>query len=279
MTIKFLERTPLSKNQIISVAPSIFTTEKKPDLSEKYNFVPTYEVLNAMEDQGWLPVEVQEEGCRIEGGQGFQRHKILFRNFRQELVVGSTVLEIAMYNAHNGLAKFIFLLAPWRVKCCNGMVASEGVFEAIRIRHDSYEATQIIGVCKSIINATPQIAQNIQDMVDISLSPDEQRIFAKSAAQLRFGNPDVADIRDILRVRRSDDAGNSLWHTFNRVQENTTKQGIRYKAEDQNGKPTTRNSRAIKGINSNRELNQALWSLAEGMRKLKRGEELELEAV
>jgi hypothetical protein len=257
----------LTHERLHELAPSIFTMDKKADLSERYNFVPTYQILQVMEDEGWLPVKAREEFCRTEGGQGFQRHMIRFRNFNQQLVVGDSILETILYNSHNGLASFIFNIGVWRVRCGNGMVVSEGVFEAIRVRHNSYEAKQIIAACNAIIRETPKIGTSINGMQKIRLNPAEQNLFAKSAAVLRFDDlgandinqiDNLVDIRDILRARRDDDAGDDLWKTFNRTQENLVRGGVRYKRQDPQGRIQTRRSREIKGIKRDLKLNQAL---------------------
>jgi hypothetical protein len=69
----------------------------------------------------------------------------------------------------------------------------------------------------------------------------------------------------LLTPRRIDDRASDLWTTFNRVQENMIKGGLR--ARNKSGHSTT--TRAVKGIDQNVKLNRALWQLAEGMRKLK----------
>jgi hypothetical protein len=56
-----------------------------------------------------------------------------------------------------------------------------------------------------------------------------------------------------------------LWHTFNRIQENSLK-GVRTR-DDRWHRVT---SRAVKGIDGDVKLNRALWSLAEKFAELKR---------
>jgi len=62
-----------------------------------------------------------------------------------------------------------------------------------------------------------------------------------------------------------DDRAPDLWTTFNRVQENIIKGGVR--GRNATGKRTT--TRAVNGIDQGVKLNRALWVLAEEMRKLK----------
>ena len=62
-----------------------------------------------------------------------------------------------------------------------------------------------------------------------------------------------------------DDRAPDLWTTFNRVQENIIKGGVR--GRNATGKRVT--TRAVNGIDQDIKLNRALWVLAEEMRKLK----------
>lgn len=108
-----------------------------------------------------------------------------------------------------------------------------------------------------------------------------------SAAQLLFDPEDIAEHRiemvpdSLNSPRRTDDKGDSLWKTFNRVQENATRGGIRYYRQDdknggyRSGDPDVRHSfakartRQIKSIDRDIRLNQALWVLAERMLEIK----------
>ncbi|WP_186153310.1 DUF932 domain-containing protein, partial [Burkholderia gladioli] len=70
----------------------------------------------------------------------------------------------------------------------------------------------------------------------------------------------------VLRARRSEDAGDDLWTTFNRVQESLTQGGMRGRS------PAGRRikTRPITGIDQDIRLNRALWMLAEAMQTHKK---------
>ena len=74
---------------------------------------------------------------------------------------------------------------------------------------------------------------------------------------------------DQLPVRRIDDRAPDLWTTFNRVQENVIRGGMRGQSVDANGRRQVRAVRAVTGIDQDVKLNRALWTLAEEMRRLK----------
>jgi hypothetical protein len=101
-------------------------------------------------------------------------------------------------------------------------------------------------------------------------------VFAEAAHTVRFADsegtvdtPITASM--LLTPRRRDDAGNNLWETFNRVQENAVKGGLRARAERKLGQRFGRmvRTREVKGIDQDVKLNRALWQLAEKMAELK----------
>lgn len=74
----------------------------------------------------------------------------------------------------------------------------------------------------------------------------------------------------LLGVRRTGDAANDLWTTFNRVQENTIRGGLTSVGMDAAARIRRRTTREIKGIDQHTALNRALWTLAEAMAGHKR---------
>lgn len=269
----------ITRNRLQELVPSIFTTEKKSGLTKAYNFVPTFEVVREMDNMGWLPVKAEETRCRDDEGRGFQKHMVRFRNFdeslNRQLVVGDTFVEIVLCNSHNGLSSFIFNAGLYRLACGNGLVISEGSFSAIHIRHNSYEAQKILDVCAAIVNRAPMMGQKVNDMKQILLTADEKKAFATAAKVLRFDDPKSVHSDELLRTRRYEDKGDDLWKTMNVVQENVIKGNVRYTAHDKDGRPQIRHSREVKAIDKNMKLNQAIWTLAEEMAKIKKQNEVD----
>jgi hypothetical protein len=267
----------MSTNQVLTIpqlqrlAPSIFAQQEKGTLSDKYNFIPTIDVVKELGHKGWLPVKALQNRANNDSNEGYQKHMIRFRNFDEgikTLAVGDTFLEMVLSNSHNGLSAFVFNLGLYRLACSNGMVVSEKSFNSLHIRHNSYEAKQIGGITADIIERAPGIAQNVEKMKVIELTKDERGIFAQVAKGLRFENPDQIETEDVLSPRRSQDARTDLWHTFNVVQENLIKGNISYTGT-RNGRPSHRHTKEVKSIDGNTKLNQALWELAEKMAELK----------
>jgi hypothetical protein len=265
--------TVLTNEVLKRVAPSIFAIDKKAGLSEKYNFIPTSDVLKILFFQGWLPVKAQEMRVRDHASVGYQKHMIRFRNFNEQvsdkLAVGDTFMELVLTNAHNGIASFIFNLGMFRLACSNGMVVSESTFNSANIRHNSYDAKNVIEICEGVVKKAPQLLSEVEKLKAIELTPYEVDAFATSAKMLRFPEPEKVDNSLILRPRRSVDEKTDLWTTFNVVQENLIKGKLSYETVDKNNKLRSKHTKEVKAIGGSIALNQALWSLTESMAKLK----------
>ena len=264
----------LTLGKLEQIAPSIFQSSAKDGLSTKYNFIPTVEVIKEMEKEGWLPVKAIESRTRNERNEGYQKHMVRFRNFdesvEQQLMVGDTFVELVLTNSHNGLSSFVFNCGLFRLACSNGMVVAEQDFDSARIRHNSYDATQVIDICAETVQKAPMITASVENMKSIELTLMEQLAFAKAAKPLRFDKPDEIDTDRILLPNRSADEGDDLWKTFNRTQENLTKGNVKYDRFNAEGRYQGRGrTREVKSIDGNVKLNQALWTLAEEMAKLK----------
>ena len=118
----------------------------------------------------------------------------------------------------------------------------------------------------------PWLSTPCREWKQIILTDEEQLILAEEALGLRYDESAPIQADKLLTVRRNADQGSDLWTVFNRVQENTTQGGFRYRTESVPGDAsTTRRSRTreVKGIDQNTKLNRALFSLAAKMAELK----------
>jgi hypothetical protein len=86
---------------------------------------------------------------------------------------------------------------------------------------------------------------------------------AQQALLLRYPTVNEApvDAETLLKARRPEDEGTSLWATVNRLQENLVQGGVSDFHRDRRGK--LRSVRALRGIDSKVGLNKGLWGLAE----------------
>ena len=76
------------------------------------------------------------------------------------------------------------------------------------------------------------VDENIDLMKSIQLTLPEQRLFGATALELKYdGKPAPITPEQIINPRRGPDRGQDLWTTFNVVQENVIRGGIRGRTE------------------------------------------------
>jgi len=114
------------------------------------------------------------------------------------------------------------------------------------------------------------VRETIRRWQQIQLTEQEALAFAESAHSLRFDEEaHTVEPGRLLEVRRGADQGNDLWRVTNRIQENLTQGGQRFRYQDENHNTRRSRTRQIKGIDQDTKLNKAIWSLATKMEELK----------
>jgi hypothetical protein len=256
----------LTDDQIFRVAPSIFAQEPHGSRSERYAYIPTIDVLNGLRKEGFEPFAVVQSKCRLEGKSEFTKHMIRMRH--ANTIMAPQANEIILLNSHDGTSSYQMLAGCFRFVCQNGMIAGD-ILEDIRIGHRGDVMGNVIEGAYTVLQGFDLVDESREVMQQTRLNYEEQAVFARSALMLRYDIEDAgkAPIQadQLLRPHRREDTGTDLWTTFNVVQENALKGGLRGRTAN-NHRTTTR---AVTGISQDMKLNQALWALAEGMRQLK----------
>ena len=176
-----------------------------------------------------------------------------------------------MVNAHDGEAAYRFLAGYFRVVCSNGLVTGD-ITAALRVPHLGDVLSQVLTVTYRIAEESEAMVQVIDAMRQILLTIEEQRLLAQFAIDIRYPLPanveerDLAPARpsseDFLRPKRDQDRGQSLWTTYNVIQEWMMVGGIRLR--------DGRRTRPIGGIDQGLQLNSALWMEAQRLLTTKR---------
>mgnify|MGYP001617490074 CR=1 FL=1 len=262
--------TALNNQDLHRVAPSIFASAPWERVSERYAFIPTIQVVDALRGEGFMPVKAMQSKTRIGGTGAFTKHLIRFRR-QQDLGVekGTELPEIVLVNSHDRSSSYQLSAGIFRLVCSNGMVVKSSNFGDIKVQHSGNIVDRVIEGSYSIINDMPKVLEQVESMKAITLGNHEQFAFAKAALELRCPTDEAGNNRSsvepdqLLKIRRYDDQTNTLWNTFQRVQENFIKGGLR--GTGTTGKRTT--TRAIKSVTEDVRLNKALWMLAETLGK------------
>lgn len=261
--------TALSEDQMRQAAPSIFAPAKHASRSRRYTYIPTIDVLRGLRREGFEPFMVAQGRSRIEGRSEFTKHMIRMRH-AGHVSTRPEANEIILINSHDGASSYQMLSGVLRFVCCNGLVVGD-ISNDIRIPHKGHAQEDVIEGAFRVLDDFAAVDGSIDAMKAVTLKAEEQRAFASAALALRYGErsegqpPAPITIAQIGEPRRTEDVGDSLWLTMNRLQENMQRGG-------QPGRSTQGRrirTRAVGSIDRTVSLNRALWILAEEMKKLK----------
>lgn len=262
-----VSNSPLSDDQIRRVAPSIFAEEAHGSRSERYTYIPTSAVLAKLRANGFAPFMVAQTRVRKEDRKDFTKHMLRLRHAGQ--ANDTEAFEVILLNSHDGTSSYQMMAGAFRFVCMNGLVCGDVVGD-IRIPHKGSVIDNVVQGAFDVLDGADLVREVRDDMRAIALTPSEERVFARAALELKYepseAKPAPVTEDQLLRPRRFDDRGGDLWTAFNRVQENMMKGGL--DARTANGRRAS--TRAVQGIDQNVKLNRALFSLAQGMRDLKR---------
>ena len=254
----------LTKENMKSMAPSIFAEKPSNEVSKHYTHIPTTKVIDDMELLGWKPIEAKEVKARKKSTKGYQKHLIVFRN--DDVVIngedGDTVFpQILLTNSHDGKNAFQFQAGLYRLVCSNGLVIADTQFEAVKMRHMGYTFEDLQVKIKEMVEKLPLTVESMNKMKAKEMAEEEIIQFAKDAINTRFTEKEInriqIDLKELINPVRKEDAGNDLWSVFNVVQEKIVTGDFDYRA---GGK--VRKAREIKNFKQDMKINKELFDLA-----------------
>jgi len=266
----------MTNAQIMLAAPSTFATAPHHEVSDRYGFMPTIDVVDALRGEGWLPVDATQKNVRDKSKRELTTHLLRFRRLDNDIKVGDSVVELLLKNAHDRSSAFVLHAGIFRMACANGIVIADSTFNKLSVRHGKNIVGDILEGSYDIIKDVPMITEQVEGMQNTMLDGRERAILARTAYNYAFGERDDklltsenSIINQMLQPKRHSDTGSDLWSTFNVIQENVIRGGIRTAKVNDKGRYRRTTSRAVKSIDKNIKLNKALWEMATQMKELK----------
>ncbi len=248
----------MTLDQVKEVAPSIFATSASPKVSNRYTFVPTVDIVENFQREGWDIASVKQTGKGIHS-----LHEVKFRN--GELPnVGDTLVEAIIRNSHNGMSTLSVSAGLFRLCCSNGLTVATSAADSFKVRHAGFELDDVKRITEDFAKKLPLIEGSVNRMMERELTIDEKIDFVRKSAEVRWKTgsvPATLDYEEILNPLRDADNGDSLWQVFNVVQEKWIRGGIQYKSNK--GRKTQ--LRTLSDILTTNRINTKLWELAEEM--------------
>ena len=161
---------PLTKEQLKIKAPSLFQNQPYHEVSEKYHFIPTIDIVEQLREQSWFPVAVSQSGVRDENKDGFQQHYVRFQHFSDLINPNANVVELLLFNSHDRSKCFTISAGIYRYVCSNGLVIADSVFDSYKIKHLGDKENDVIDAVNKITQVKPKLLSKISKCESITLN-------------------------------------------------------------------------------------------------------------
>lgn len=276
-TARFDSARALTEDELRIHAPSIFATSAHESRSERFQPIPTIEVLRGLMKEGFMPVGAKQSNVRDESKVDFTKHLIRLRRLDDDQThrVGDTVCEILLKNANDGTSAYDLMAGLFRIACLNSLVSQTATLDSVKVRHSGDVMDKVIDGTYRVLEEAHKALAAPQDWGTMLLNKEEQLVLANAAHMIRFGDAEgnvktAIQPDQLLTPKRIADRGNDLWTTFNVLQENAIRGGQRAWGRDANNRPRRTTARAVNGIEQDVRINKALWMVTEKMAEIKR---------
>ena len=253
----------LTLDQIQSKAPSVFATEHDGHRSDRYTFVSSEKIIEGFDDLGWGVVDAQQPNSR-RSNPAHNKHLLRFRPrdgkmaFRDPRSDSEVYPEILSYNSSNGTSRWKLTSGAFSMVCSNGMTVRvpgfEDIGEDMSRKHIGFDPQIAYDAVQSMSDSFGGFFGTVAEMTQHDLDDSQRLDMALKAREIRFDGNDSIDPMLLLTLRRGADAGRDIWTTFNVLQENCVRGGI---------KLAKRTSRDLTNIDALDRVNTSLWDVAE----------------
>lgn len=250
---------PLTHDELFRTVPSIFSETKHNSRSKRYTYIPTITLLDNLKREGFQPFFACQTRVRDFSKRDHTKHMLRLR--REGQITGNQVPEIILLNSHDGSSSYQMLPGLFRAVCQNGLICGE-TFGEVRVPHKGDVVERVIEGAYEVLGIFGRIDEKREEMQQMILPPPAQQALAKAALTYRFGDEHhPVTESQILSPRRWQDDKPDLWTTYQRIQENLIKDGLR----GRNAQGRNQQTRSVRGIDGDVKLNRALWVMAETM--------------
>lgn len=250
----------LSFEQIARTVPSALAESHDGHRSERYSFIPTRTIIEAMDAKGWGVVEAKVPKARVQRSRDFGLHQLVFQARIQTAIQdprsGLIYPRLHIINSHNGTSPISVFAGLYALICTNGLIISRGSVGEFRQRHTKFSIEDAQSHIAQLTDSMEGMSEKVTAWGQLPLNVAQRNEFAIKAARIRWNKPEdiIPDPVHILQPVRTADSGNDLWTTFNVAQENILRGGY---------DRSKRKTRTVNNIRENLRINQELWALAE----------------
>ena len=250
----------IRREELLAAVPAVFADYPARNVSNKYDFLRTADILNKLVEHDWYPTHAHQSRARTTAGYHIAPHCVRLRQPRSKQVrIGDGFLELVLLNSHNRSTAFRFYMGVYRMVCSNGLVVGSHM-QGGRTKHIGNAHERVDGIIDDILGRVPVVSRAVEQWQYTHLTLHQRVLLAQDAYFLRYGEKrEGPQPTQLLKTRRDEDQSDDLWTVFNTIQENLVMGGQPY-IDANNHRRTTR---AVTEVNRLTHLNRALWDKAE----------------
>ena len=226
--------------------------------TDKYMFIDTAKVVQDMLDLGYEVADFRRPKARTRAGQ-FSVHEVDFRRPQDLAKKAHEAPRVIFMNSYDGSKRAQFIAGLIRFACSNGLVIGD-MIQHQKFLHLGDHADDLLEGLKVIAEDTAKAFDAIEGYRKVTPSKADLRKMAAEALALRFPDEEtrpIAELDDLLQVRREEDLRPDLWTKWNVLQENILRGGVPMRTAS--GK--LRLSGPVGNIERSNQLNSSLWNL------------------
>ena len=282
---------PLDYGEIAKRAPAVFASSPIETVTDKYQHVSTYDVMQTLKFEGWLPVQAAQSSP-IKGSfanKWHQRHLVAFaRESDMDKPEGRP--EIVLYNSSDKSSSLKLYDGFFRWICSNSLVAGSGEYTKLRhLKSRMYNFTEIL---QGAIYRASGMSERVERLQDTTIDYHQARDLVEKALTARWDNYETTisnmenpsdplpkgtfwnfSAVDQLMYdcpRGVDDPFYSnrdvnLWQVFNRSQEYLLRGGLDLVSVSEKRGVSLRKARPIGDPKKAVSINTALWETFESV--------------
>jgi hypothetical protein len=224
--------TPISDEELMAFAPSIFREVKGEERSERYSHIPTSAIHAAMKEAGFYPVKVVKQRARAADHtpesrqaalikESFMKHLIMYRHPDALSKEGSPYHgQVGYVGDHAGRCSVQMFCGLLEVLCGNGLVAGR-VAEAIRLGHVKLDVASVIDAAIKMMASIGVVASWREALQGTPLSYGQAKEMAEEALLLRWERDEAPIFNyQLLSTRRVEDRVDNVWGAYQVIEEN-----------------------------------------------------------
>jgi hypothetical protein len=234
------------------------------NVSDRYNVIPTAEVIQEFTKFGFELGSIQSAGVRSLEKALKQRHLVRMRR-EEKLFDGELVPEVAIYNSYDGTKALEIHIAVFRFICENGIISGTYDFEPLKILHSNNNWMELVHeYIDTYSQKLDKQKEVIEHMKDYYMSLDEAYQLAEESLAIRHYDGriinEAVDPLELLVAKRREDKGDRMWNRFNILQESLVN-GY-YKKYDNDG--SIRKAKIMTNVDEIIRFNKELSNIFEG---------------